>query len=96
MAHRLAYLTGLPLTEPVDACSLAALRALLQPNLTRGEGCHVSSTTSPYPAVAYDEAFIRRLYDVVNLELIEPVQYGAWSGRTPFVDLYDIIVAERR
>lgn len=35
----------------------------------------------PESVVAYDEEFIRRLYERHRLTLVEPINYGSWPGR---------------
>lgn len=44
-------------------------------------------------AVAYDESFIRSLYDKNMLIVREPIRYGAWCGRTDFLSGQDIVLA---
>lgn len=44
-------------------------------------------------AVAYDESFIRSLYEKNMLIVREPIRYGAWCGRTDFLSGQDIILA---
>ncbi|MBS7622432.1 class I SAM-dependent methyltransferase [Candidatus Bathyarchaeota archaeon] len=58
----------------------------------------VYRTISPYEpeaAVAYDERFIRGLYDDCKLEIMEPIQFGSWCGRSRFLSYQDIVVASR-
>ena len=51
------------------------------------------SRTEPEKAIAFDECYIRDLYKQADLEVSEPVLYGAWSGRTDGVSGQDIILA---
>jgi len=45
------------------------------------DGFYSVSLTKPLVAVAYDEKFIRSLYEENNLKIIEPIFYGNWPGR---------------
>jgi hypothetical protein len=45
--------------------------------------------------VAYNEVFVRALYEKWKLKIIEPVHYGSWCGRDKFLSCQDIIVAEK-
>jgi len=47
----------------------------------------------PEAAIAYDEAYIRSLYEKYGLRIVEPIHYGNWCGRTNFLSYQDIIVA---
>ncbi len=47
-------------------------------------------------AVAYDEDFIRKLYSECNLEIVEPISYGQWRGRSDALFPQDIVVAKKR
>ena len=38
-------------------------------------------------------AFVRALYDKYNLEIKEPIHYGAWCGREKFLSYQDLIFA---
>lgn len=49
----------------------------------------------PENAVAYDEKYIRRLYDQYGLDIKSPIHYGSWSGRKNFLSYQDIIIASK-
>jgi SAM-dependent methyltransferase len=49
----------------------------------------------PERAVAYDEAFVRRLYVRHGMTILEPIRYGSWSGRTKYLTGQDVVVAEK-
>lgn len=55
----------------------------------------VQNERLPEAAVAHDEDFVRSLYERHGFEVIEPVRYGAWSGRDEAFR-QDIIWATRR
>lgn len=59
-------------------------------------GTHrVRYTEVPERAVAYDEQFIRSLYANCQMKVMEPIQYGSWSGRMHYLSGQDIVVAEK-
>ncbi|HEY0101240.1 MAG TPA: hypothetical protein VGB76_20115, partial [Pyrinomonadaceae bacterium] len=47
----------------------------------------------PEDAVAYDEKFVRKLYEKYGLTVSEPVYYGSWCGRENFLSLQDMVLA---
>lgn len=49
----------------------------------------------PEDVVAYEESFVRALYDEVDLAIVEPMLYGSWCGRRSFVSSQDIVIATR-
>jgi SAM-dependent methyltransferase len=49
----------------------------------------------PERAVAYDEEFVRSLYDRCAMKILEPINYGSWSGRIRYLTGQDLIVAEK-
>ena len=49
----------------------------------------------PESAIAYDEEYIRSLYDKNKLRIKEPIRYGSWCGRSTFLSYQDIIIAEK-
>ena len=59
------------------------------------EGFRTSALRTPESAVAYPEEFIRNLFARHGLTITEPLRYGSWSGRSPFLSYQDIIVAAK-
>lgn len=57
------------------------------------QGCRISSIEVPETAVAYSENRIRELYEVLKMNILEPVQYGTWCGRKVGLSYQDIVVA---
>ncbi len=55
----------------------------------------VEDTRCPENATAYEEGFVRTLFQEQGLRIEEPVHYGAWCGRPSFTSHQDIIVAVR-
>jgi SAM-dependent methyltransferase len=47
-------------------------------SIKRDDGCYVAYEQSPEAALAYDEKFIRKLYEQYHLNIIEPIYFGAW------------------
>lgn len=50
----------------------------------------------PEDAIAYDEAYIKELYPKYNLQIQEPIHYGAWCGRKHYLSGQDIIIAKKK
>lgn len=49
----------------------------------------------PEAAVCFEEKFICDLYKKHNLKIIEPINYGQWSGRKNYFDYQDVIIATK-
>jgi ubiquinone/menaquinone biosynthesis C-methylase UbiE len=47
----------------------------------------------PEHCIAYDEAFIIKLYNNCRLEIKHPILYGLWCGRKLFTSYQDIIIS---
>ncbi len=60
------------------------------------EGCRTVDKNTPESAVAYDEVFIRGLYEKHRLGIVEPIHYGAWCRRGNFLYYQDIVVAVKK
>ena len=56
------------------------------------DGFRTVDKVIPERAVAYDEKFIRNLYEKYKLNIVEPIHYGNWCGRSNFLDYQDIII----
>ena len=54
------------------------------------------SRIEPEKAIAYRERWLRDLFAEHGLALVEPIHWGSWSGRSPYVAYQDMVVAERR
>jgi len=55
----------------------------------------VENDAQPERAVAYDLRFIQDLYRRDDLRIAEPIRWGSWSGRRPFLSVQDVVVAEK-
>tara|TARA_B110000879_G_C11150562_1_gene504394 strand:- start:1568 stop:2257 length:690 start_codon:yes stop_codon:yes gene_type:complete len=51
---------------------------------------------NPEEAIAFQEDFILSLYDLNNLEVQSPLNYGSWCSRPEYLSFQDIIVATKR
>lgn len=58
----------------------------------RGEHYRTINKSRPEDAVAYDEKFVRNLYEKYGLEIGE-IYYGSWCGRENFLSLQDMALA---
>jgi ubiquinone/menaquinone biosynthesis C-methylase UbiE len=59
------------------------------------EACLTTNLKDPEAAIAYDEAFIEKLYKKYSLRIIQPVHYGSWCSRDAFLSYQDLIIAEK-
>jgi len=50
----------------------------------------------PEHTIAYDENFIRSIYDTTDLVISEPIHYGSWCGRDKFKSFQDIIISVKQ
>ncbi len=55
----------------------------------------VADAHNPEAAVAYAEDYVRQLYQRNSLELLEPIHYGSWCGRSSTHSFQDIAIATR-
>ncbi|MEP7117106.1 MAG: class I SAM-dependent methyltransferase [Acidobacteriota bacterium] len=61
----------------------------------RHDGCFVEIADRPEEAVGYEVSELRQLYQQAGLQVIDPILYGQWSGRSDFTDHQDIVLAAR-
>lgn len=59
------------------------------------EGYRTISLDEPEAAIAYEEEFVRSLFEQWKLPIEEPIRYGSWSGRKDFLSFQDIIIAKK-
>lgn len=57
--------------------------------------CWVTDVANPEAAVAYAEDYVRQLYQRNGLELLEPIHYGSWCGRSSTPSFQDMAIASR-
>jgi SAM-dependent methyltransferase len=71
-------------------------RDIVQLNFQFGDGVYrVTDQAVPELAVAYDEAWVRKLYAEVGL-IIERVDYGSWCGRPEYLSYQDLVLATKK
>jgi len=49
----------------------------------------------PEKAIAFDESYIRKLYDKFNLQIDDPIHFGSWHGIKNTLAKQDIIIATK-
>jgi ubiquinone/menaquinone biosynthesis C-methylase UbiE len=59
------------------------------------QDCMILREKRPEEVVGYAETFIRQCFARNNLEIIEPIHFGAWSGRKNHLSAQDIVVARK-
>jgi SAM-dependent methyltransferase len=59
------------------------------------DGYHTIDEAVPERAVAYDEQYVSRLLGDSDLQVVEPIQYGSWAGRTDYFSGQDIVLARK-
>lgn len=77
--------------------SLALIDAKISPSLFahRLPGCRVAKADVPEDQVAYDESTVRGLCQKHCLDIVEPIHFGSWPGRTDYLSFQDILVATK-
>ncbi len=53
----------------------------------------VVNPAMPEQAIAFDEAFIRTVFQQHHLKIVEPIRYGSWSKNPKALSMQDIIIA---
>ncbi len=54
--------------------------------------CYTADPLDPESAVAFDEEYVRGIFEARALTVIPPVYYGSWSGRRDHVSFQDIVI----
>lgn len=57
--------------------------------------CTTSNKDIPEAATAYQEAFIRALFNKYNMTVSEPIHFGNWCEREQFLSYQDLVVARK-
>ena len=60
------------------------------------KGYFTISKIAPESAVAYNEYFIKKLYEKYGLTMGEPIHYGSWCGRKEYLSYQDIVLAVKK
>ena len=69
-----------------------ANKSAINLNINLGS-CWVADASDPEAVTGYEEDFVRAVYDRYQLEIEEPIHYGAWCGREKFLSYQDLILA---
>lgn len=56
-------------------------------------GYSMARSDVPEAAVAYDELYVRDQWRKNDLEIMEPIHYGAWCGRMDALTFQDVVIA---
>ncbi len=59
------------------------------------QGCRVIDKNLPEAAIAYEEEYIRDLFQKYELEILEPIYYGSWCRRKEYLSSQDIVLAKK-
>ena len=68
------------LLNPETRTLMQQKRSRFDFSIKRDDGSYIVSKQTPEGAVAYDETYIRKLYQQNHLTLIEPVYFGSWRN----------------
>jgi SAM-dependent methyltransferase len=60
-----------------------------------GHGYWTTNPRAPEDLTCYAEGDVRTVFDANGLEIIEPVHFGKWSGRTGTLSYQDIVVCRK-
>lgn len=58
-------------------------------------GFWTTDSDIPETAVAYDEFWVKQLFERFCFNIVGPIHYGSWSGRQDFLSYQDIVIATR-
>ncbi len=71
-------------------------RRASQPFYHEFEGFLSTSGSTPENTIALPEGVIRQFYARHDMEIEEPIRYGAWSGREQYLSYQDVVIAHKR
>ncbi len=83
------------LRNPEAIALMVSGQSKFQFNHAIDDRCWAVDATNLEAAVAYDENYIRQLYQHNGLILVEPIHYGSWCGRPATASFQDIAIATR-
>lgn len=67
-----------------------------QPFYYEFEGFLSTSSSTPENTIAVPEGTIRQFYVRHDMEIEEPIRYGAWPGRERYLSYQDVVIAHKR
>jgi len=59
------------------------------------EGGLTTAPKNPGEAIAYPESDVRALFERCQLQVVEPIRYGSWSGRPNFLTMQDVVITKK-
>jgi len=65
------------------------------PFSVQGKGYTTISEAKPESAVAYEEARVAEVLAQNGLEILHPIRYGSWCGRSKYLSYQDILVVTK-
>ena len=83
------------LVNPESQALMESGRSAFYPRIVR-ERCMILREDKPEQTVTYQESFVRECFARENLQAVEPILYGSWSGRKPFLSFQDLILAVKQ
>lgn len=60
------------------------------------DGCVTADQDTPEEAIAYEESFVKHLFERHGLQIAGPIHYGSWCGRQTFLTYQDLIIAKKK
>lgn len=58
------------------------------------DNCYSTKKNMAEACIGFDEQYLKEIYSKNGLEIIQPVQYGYWCGRSDYLSAQDIVVAQ--
>lgn len=55
--------------------------------------CLTTNDNDPEEAIAYNEEFVKEIFEKYKLKIIHPIRYGSWCKRDSFLSHQDLIIA---
>jgi ubiquinone/menaquinone biosynthesis C-methylase UbiE len=68
-------------------------KSTLNFQFTLQPGCKTTTESDPEAAIAYDEGYIRVLFNRYGLRIQDPIHFGSWCKRDEFLSYQDIVFA---
>jgi ubiquinone/menaquinone biosynthesis C-methylase UbiE len=60
------------------------------------QDCRLWKADFPEAAVGFEEEYLRDWHSRCMMNILEPIRYGNWSGRTPALSYQDMIISEKK
>jgi ubiquinone/menaquinone biosynthesis C-methylase UbiE len=59
-------------------------------------GCLTIDENNPEAAIAYNEDFVKKLFQKYGLKIMQPIHYGYWCKRDNYLTYQDLIIATKK